>query len=200
MDNEEPETFEERKRAFLGAMQSVAQWPHCRHTKEDVSAMKSINKDVGSVNDFEGEIEQKILNPTKRGAAPAFLMSGHSNTRTGGYGWQMATVEFKTAAWLSEEEAAERLVDLEEKLRNKEGMPSATDGSKGQWRSALTSRIRMLKWLLGELPNGVRMCECGRRLYDKPECHQHPESMVHVVSAKDYFDQEKDNQELIKAN
>lgn len=142
-------TFQERREAMLSTVISLAKWPHCNHDE------------ASNVNDYN----KTVMSAMNRGDAPTVMLVERDGELTfQSYTWQMATAELKSSMFLSEQEAHERLDNLKRKFENQEGMPSATDGSKGQWRSAMTARIETLAWLLGELPAGkFSVCECGQR-------------------------------------
>lgn len=151
-----PETYHERKKAMVRLLQELAQWPHCNH--EEVENSRTQN--------FELTVKRALMKPSTHKAGPPVLLTFRSwpSHPFQNYGWQMATEELVGTLFLNENEARERLEELQTKYKNKEGMPSATDGSKGQWRAAMLSRIQTQKWLVGDLPNGIEVCdECGQR-------------------------------------
>ncbi|MFB6237025.1 MAG: hypothetical protein ABEH81_01505 [Halopenitus sp.] len=159
--------IQERKQDIVSALQELAKWPHCNH---------------GSVNSFDGAI---IRLAKQVSIPPQIVTVNYKNELTiSEYKWQMATQEWADHMFEDESFLRERRDSLKHRLSEGIGKPSATDGSKGQWRAGLKGRIFALDWLLGHLPGGVEVCiECGERQYPRECNHEQTE----VVDPDDYF-------------
>lgn len=137
-------SYEERLTDAMSTVRELSKWCHCNHTKDDLD-VDTLSPNAGSAWSFDGTIESAI----ERENVPEWV--GPSNLGSyDTYTWQCFTEEIIDAALRTREENAERLEELRYKLEYGVGKPTTTDGSKGQWRSALTSKIRTLEWLLEE--------------------------------------------------
>lgn len=123
----------ERKQGVLTAITRVVKW-----SRDDES------------------FEDTIRYQARKGRIPVsvFSLSRTGELRFQSYKWQMACAEWGRSLLRSESTVSERRDELQHKLDNGIGMPSTTDGSKGQWRAALKARIFALDWLLGDEPAG----------------------------------------------
>lgn len=162
--------MKDKKHDIVSAMQELAKWEHCNHGNN------------GSVNSFD----HTIIKLAKRAAIPPQMVTvrGPDSLMISSYKWQIATSEWADHIFKDESFYKERRDSLRNKLNKGIGKPSATDGSKGQWRTALKARIFALDWLLGDLPSGVEVCiDCGKRQYPHGCDHDQTE----VVDPRDYF-------------
>lgn len=136
-----PQTFEQRKEAALHTLASLAKWCHCNHEPDEIEGR---NVNAGSVWSFNDEVEKAV----NKGWVPEFEANTFGDYDT--YGWQIFCESLASVATLGEEEVRDRRDEAQRKLDEGVGKPSATDGSKGQWRASKLSEIRTYNWLLGE--------------------------------------------------
>lgn len=127
----DPETFEDRQGAAANTLAELAKWEHCTHDE----ASHSTN--------FSDAVERFI----GRGHAPTFVWSDYHD-EPASYAWQVFCQTVSDAITMDRGEVADALADAERRLENGVGKPSASDGSKGQWRSSLSARINTYQWLL----------------------------------------------------
>lgn len=130
---ETPETFAERQAGAAQALANLARWPHCQHDE------------ASNVNDFDDTVRRAI----DRGRAPAFTWSEYHDAPSS-YDWQIFCQTVADAIVLERGQVEDLLDDARHRLENEVGKPSATDGSKGQWRASLNAKIQTYQWLLGE--------------------------------------------------